>query len=131
MTNCTFNGNTANDDGDGMYNFSSSSPTVTNCILWGDSAPSGNEIYSYSGCTPEVTYSCIQGIFIPVSGNTGSNPLFVNAPTNVRLQAGSPCIDTGTPNGAPSIDILGVTRPQGNGYDMGAYEFKLSIIHLP
>jgi hypothetical protein len=40
-----------------------------------------------------------------------------------HLTADSPCIDTGTSEGAPSDDIDGDTRPQGQGYDMGADEF--------
>ncbi|MCX5758236.1 MAG: InlB B-repeat-containing protein, partial [Candidatus Hydrogenedentes bacterium] len=39
-----------------------------------------------------------------------------------QIQSGSPCKDTATPTGAPAIDILGTVRPQGAGYDIGAYE---------
>ena len=35
----------------------------------------------------------------------------------------SPCVDTGTPVGAPDEDIWGIYRPHGNGYDQGAHEF--------
>lgn len=52
------------------------------------------------------------------------DPLFVDMiNSNYRLQPESPCIDAGTSAGAPGDDIEGVTRPQGAGYDMGAYEF--------
>jgi len=40
-----------------------------------------------------------------------------------RLGAGSPAIDAGTPQGAPQEDFMGTLRPQGNGWDVGAYEF--------
>jgi len=61
--------------------------------------------------------------------NLNANPRFVNpAAGNYHLAAGSPAIDTGT-NAGVTTDLDGVTRPQGNGYDIGAYEvFK---IYLP
>lgn len=39
-----------------------------------------------------------------------------------RLQADSPCIDSGTSEGAPTFDIEGHGRPCGAGVDIGAYE---------
>jgi hypothetical protein len=39
-----------------------------------------------------------------------------------RLRSFSPCVDSGTADGAPSRDLAGVSRPQGGGVDMGAYE---------
>ena len=49
--------------------------------------------------------------------------LFIN-PTanNYQLASGSPAIDKGTTLTAVPVDILGVKRPQGAGYDIGAYE---------
>jgi hypothetical protein len=49
--------------------------------------------------------------------------VFVNPSGNdYHLKSGSPAIDAGTPTHAPSTDIKGTARPQGAGYDMGAYE---------
>jgi hypothetical protein len=42
---------------------------------------------------------------------------------DLRLREGSSAIDGGTSALAPSIDIRGVARPQGNSHDIGAYEF--------
>src|SRR5262249_57547474 len=54
----------------------------------------------------------------------GVNPLFVNvAVGNLRLLVGSPAINAGSATGAPSSDFAGVSRPQGTGFDIGAYEF--------
>ncbi len=67
---CTFSANSARRLGGGMCNSSSSSPTVTNCILWAD-APS--EIY---GGTPTITYSDVQGGYSGI-GNINADPCFV------------------------------------------------------
>ncbi len=50
----------------------------------------------------------------------GVNPLFVS-PTDYRLQAGSPAIDAGYMVSVPT-DYDGHLRPQGQGYDIGAFE---------
>jgi len=111
-----------------------SSPTVTNSILWGNTAPTGAEIYTDSGA-PVVAYSCVQGGYAG-TGNISDDPLFVDGTDggdgwDLQLQEGSPCIDAGTSTGAPGVDILGVSRPQGGGVDMGAYEFVVegSLFH--
>lgn len=50
------------------------------------------------------------------------DPLFVNAAGyNVRPAAGSPAIDAGVSAGV-TADADGVARPQGSGFDLGAYE---------
>ena len=42
---------------------------------------------------------------------------------DLRHRAGSPAIDAGSATLAPSTDINGNRRPQGSGYDIGAYEY--------
>ena len=106
--------------GGGIYCYPSS--TITNCILWGDSA---NEIHG----DPVITYSDIQGGYSG-EGNIDSDPLFIGS-GNYHLTALSPCIDKGTAQGAPNTDIDGTPRPQGAGYDMGAYEFKTIVYVAP
>ncbi len=50
-------------------------------------------------------------------------PVFVNAGAdNYQLQAGSPGVNQGTLLVGVTTDLLGVTRPQGSAYDIGAYE---------
>ncbi|MBI2757688.1 MAG: right-handed parallel beta-helix repeat-containing protein [Chloroflexi bacterium] len=61
----------------------------------------------------------------------GLNPLFVNmAAKNFRLQSASPCIDKGFNSGIPN-DFDGSLRPQGAGFDIGAFEFAAASSILP
>src|SRR5205809_1006815 len=61
-------------------------------------------------------------------GGIGSNientdPRFVNpSALDFRLQAGSPAVDAGTILSIVLGDFLGIIRPQGAGYDIGAFE---------
>lgn len=51
-----------------------------------------------------------------------TNPMFVNDSTDFHLRTGSPAIDRGLALSTVTIDFAGATRPQGAGYDIGAYE---------
>lgn len=49
--------------------------------------------------------------------------LFVDPATNdYRLSATSTALDRGTSQSAPAVDLEGTARPQGAGFDVGAYE---------
>ena len=121
--NSTFFGNTAQGNGGGVYD--RYSVFLSNCIVWGNSAGKrGQAIYPVRAEAPRVTYSCIEGGYTG-EGNIDTPPLFVNPNEgDVSLQADSPCIDAGTSKDAPATDIQGASRPQGNGVDMGAYEWS-------
>ena len=124
--NCTFSGNIAmGGAGGAIYHYSSDGsfpkPNLVNCILW-DNYPnqiiSGSPAYS----NPIVNHSAIQGGY-PGDGNITQNPLFIDPDGgNFQLQSGSPCIDTGTPDGAPDSDLEASPRPMIYGFDMGAFE---------
>ena len=141
VTNCTLTANSA-EVGGGMRN-DDASPTVTNCILWGDEDFGYAPEISNASSSPVVTYSCVEGGYgVPADENIDAHPQFVNADGgDLRLCAGSPCIDTGRDTsgagyGTVIDDIRGVPRPQdgdgqgagttgdGSDYDMGAYEME-------
>ena len=123
LVNCSLSGNEAGDQGGGIWTEGDS--VIKNCIIWGNSAEnSGNDLHDENS-SATATYSCLNGIF-PGTGNLNANPRFKGL-TDLRLQADSPCIDTGTSTEAPATDIVGQTRPIGHGWDMGAYEMPEPI----
>ena len=126
VTNCTFSGNIAAAGGN-MYN-DQSDPTVTNSIFW---AGTGGEITDDAASSPVVSYSVVQGGYGPgsniITTDPKLGPLAANGgPTEtMALLSGSSAIDTGTATGAPSVDQRGISRPQGGGYDIGAFEVEV------
>lgn len=131
ITNCTFSDNSAAVGG-GIRAGGIGSPTMVNCVLWGNSP---SEILG----TLVASYSNVQGGY-PGTGNINADPRFVDpAGDDYRLAPGSPCIDTGDNDAVPagvSADLDGNGRfvddpyspDGGNGdppiVDMGAYEFQ-------
>lgn len=74
----------------------------------------------------------------PGQGDLSADPRFLSpGPLSYRLQADSPCIDRGTNDGVPAIDIENNPRPQdGNGdgsavADIGAYEYPAPATVTP
>lgn len=104
---------TTHDDYGGVYIRGNS--LIKNTIIWGNT-PSSNFING-----DKVYFSDVEGYLNGGEGNIDQDPLFVGS-EDFNLQENSPCIDKGTASGAPNTDIDGITRPQGLGYDMGAYE---------
>jgi predicted outer membrane repeat protein len=117
LRNCTLSGNYAN-HGHGMYDEGQSHPSVISSILWDGSS----EIVNAAPATVSVTYSDVQGSWAG-SGNSALDPLF----QGLRLQAGSPCINTGDPAfaAAGETDLDGHARVLCGRVDMGAYEFGI------
>jgi hypothetical protein len=60
------------------------------------------------------------------------DPDFLNASAfDLRLQEGSPCVDAGrNVSTVVARDLLGVPRPQGLGFDIGAYEYVTGTLAL-
>ena len=111
-------------NGGGIY-CDESSGTVTNCISWGN----GGDLGSRGAGGLSITYSDIEDGDLGY-GNICSDPLFVDPVAgDYRLRVGSPCIDAGNNNVAPSTDLDRNNRPidgDGDGIaivDMGAFEY--------
>lgn len=80
---------------------------------------SNNAYFSNAGGNLSTT-----GVSVPSIGSVvNSNPQFVNlAVGDLRLRTTSPAIDAGLTQSGYTTDLLGAVRPQGSGYDIGAYE---------
>jgi hypothetical protein len=114
---------------------SSSDPTLTNCVLWGNGASaSGDQIFNDGG-TPAISYSLVQGsggsgigwnatLGTDGGGNVDADPQFLRDPDpgdgdwttptdndygDLRLGLNSPAIDAGDNTALPS----GVTTDLG------------------
>jgi hypothetical protein len=123
--NCTVVGNSANYGGGG-YGFDSFM-IHANCLMY-------NSIIYYNtalmatnclACTQfDVCTPAEEGGTAP--GNVSGEPLFVDLPGgNLRLQAGSPCINAGDNSFIyTSADLDGNPRIVGGTVDIGAYEFQ-------
>jgi len=145
VQNCTISGNTASDFGGGIFNFDATY-TVTNSILWGNTATEVPQIYNWStGTGPTISYSDIQGsggsspgwdsaLGADGGGNLDQDPLLGpltdnGGPTPTQaLLVGSPAIDTADALTCPGTDQRGVPRPLGDGCDMGAFEYGGDIV---
>ncbi|RLC70010.1 MAG: hypothetical protein DRI81_19690 [Chloroflexi bacterium] len=124
LMNVTVGGNTVRDwpivAGDGNW-------TLTNSVLWGNTPAA--DMMGLGNFT--VSYSDIENGWTG-TGNLDVDPLFLDAAGgDYRLHVSSPVKDVGTAVGAPDHDLDGVARPQGGGFDMGAYEWTGFRLFLP
>ncbi len=142
LINCTFRRNQA-DEGGAIYNgfgdYYDSSLTISNSILWGDTASYGPEI-SLEECQLYVNDSILQGgepnifvwgtVSIHEDNLLVADPLFVDA--EGRLDINSPAIDAGNNDSVPrcsTMDLDGQQRIMDGDndgvpiVDMGVYEF--------
>ena len=140
LTNCTFAGNSASSNGGAIAN-NLSTPTVTNCVLWANTAPYGSQISLESSSSLSVSYCCLQGSLAAIyndgtssvtwgSGNIAEDPQF--EPDNYHLQAGSPCVDAGDPDGDYSgqTDVDGQPRLMGYYVDIGSDEVPILVYYV-
>lgn len=129
---------------------SSSSATITNCIIWGNIGIDNIFLTTEYNCDPNFHYCDINGgqasIGYPsgatytgtYTNNINQDPQFINPSsgagvlfdgllnTNWALNNNSPCIDAGNPTMMyPSFDIDQNTRVVNGRIDIGAYEQPL------
>lgn len=158
MINCTLSGNSAVYGG-GMDSYDSL-PIITNCILWYNSSPNGAQLAVGAGSTCNISYCDIQGGEAEIlatgggtinwgAGNMDTNPVFADPDgldnivgtldDNLRLMAGSPCIDTGDNTVLPAgiiTDLDGRQRiidgdnDETATVDLGAYECESEEVEL-
>jgi hypothetical protein len=125
IMNCTISDN--NPQGAQAVTLWAGDLAITNSIMW-------NNALNLQGDPPcptcfDVTYSDIEGGWTG-TGNIDADPKFADAASgDYHLTPGSPCLDKGTPTGAPTHDIEGT--PRNAAPDMGAYELIVFRVFLP
>jgi len=151
LTNCIFIANSARKNIGGFFSRGEKSSTLSNCILWSntdrDSSLESAQVYCEGAV---INNCCVQGWSgkLGGTGNFGVNPLFVDPDgadnkigtedDNLRLKAGSPCINAGDNAAVPAdaldldndgdtdepipFDIEGKPRILNGTVDVGAYE---------
>jgi hypothetical protein len=131
VNNCTICGNSATLQGGGLGSFSGVMPmfapsfvSASNCIVYGNTAPTGANYFNSGFLT--IKYCCTVPLPTNGTGNFTNDPLFANpANGDFHLQPNSPCINAG--NNAyitTSFDLDGNPRIAGGTVDIGAYEFQ-------
>jgi hypothetical protein len=87
-------------------------------LLNNDLAPVPTLYHSNAG--GDLTTKDAVNMLPGAAANFSADPM-LNA-DGIHLNAGSMCIDTGTPQGAPAEDYDAMSRPNGAGFDVGADE---------
>ena len=128
LNNCTIYGNSASVLGGGLASLGAVGPsflTASNCIVFGNKAPSGSN-YAL-GFTTEITmnYCCTTPLPAGGANNFTNDPLFLN-PTigDFHLQPNSPCINAGSSTATGPTDLDGNMRLIGGFVDLGVYEYQ-------
>ena len=141
VTNSTIAGNIANTGwGGGIYSHTSTT-TLKNTIIANNSGENCGGTITNGGNNLDSGNTCGWGTSNGSLSNT--NPLLGSLSNNggptqtMQLLASSPAIDTGSASfcgAAPvnGVDQRGMTRPQGAGCDIGAYEYNGTFwdVHL-
>jgi hypothetical protein len=105
--------------GVGFREYKDSNPDGTYCTV-SNNQFENNDSYNNGG----GEYGLYPDDQSTYTGGIDADPLYVDYVNgDYHLQAGSPAIDSGTSTGAPGHDYAGTPRPQGAGYDTGAYEY--------
>jgi len=110
-------------------------PTIHNCIIWGNDSDLANPYTSKYSASFTCFANCGNAVGTGNICGDANNPLFVDPDlNNYHLAPGSPCIDSGDPNGnyEGQSDIDDEYRVMGLRIDMGAdelYQSKADFDH--
>jgi predicted outer membrane repeat protein len=134
INNTTFSNNWGSTGG-AMYNDDQSQPFINNSIFWGNSAWQEAEIYNFNS-SPTLSNSVVENGYDgtniitsdPLLGPLGNYGGFTQT---IPIFPGSSATDNADPVTCPSTDQRGISRPQGTGCDIGAYEARFYSIFLP
>jgi hypothetical protein len=124
VNNVIYGTHNADGNGYGIYVLSDNATDM----LFQNNIVANNDIQIYvsPGAAPDYTFT--HNLYFGPGDPYGNDyvvgdPLFVDPVNyNFRVISGSPAIDAGLDTDAPSDDYDGITRPQGSGYDIGAFE---------
>ncbi|MFH2002977.1 MAG: right-handed parallel beta-helix repeat-containing protein, partial [Planctomycetota bacterium] len=147
LYNSTVCDNTATVNGGGFFIRCDAPVQIANCIIYGNHAQSGPQIYlsdSPDGLYPTISYSDVEngknGVFYHAmstihweEGMIASDPMFTLAENGYySLGAGSPCINSGTNDHAAKSgkDVEGDPRIYNAIVDLGADEFTAFALAL-
>ena len=141
LTNSTIVNNVANRNGGGIFirSWSETSPQVTNCILWNNSAAGqsslGTDIYLNTSNNSKISHSIVTsgGIYIDDGSAIDTmtvflhdDPMLIDTMNNdLRLLPTSPAINAGINDSIPdgiTTDLDGNPRVRFGTVDIGAYE---------
>jgi hypothetical protein len=146
--NCTIYDNEA-EYGGGLYVDADADPEFTNCIFWSNSAEEeGDEVYNDEDYGTTFDYCCLRGDlngtyfdgetcggsnnisddpdFEDTTDEDGDDDVWATCDDGLRIKSTSPCKDAGNNDAVPSgvdTDIQGSPRIIDVHVDMGAYEY--------
>ncbi len=162
IQNCVFSNNTVDFDAPGIWirNVAGGTAVVLNCTVTRNRSWAGdwlgaltigsntlvvNTISRFNLGSADIDYTTYGGGlqyscfgFVgssPGPGNIDADPRFVHPTNDFRLQADSPCRDTGTATPPPitggllGLDLDAFPRILGAAPDMGAYEYRLGSFY--
>ena len=128
----------------GIFFYQHSSPTVSNCIVYGNAnnipieEPVQMWCWTYDDYAPEFHNCLVQygwenisnhEVVIVYENCIDEDPLFINPEhEDYHSTANSPCIDAGTDYGTDGLDLDGNWRICGNAIDIGAYEYTATSL---